>query len=68
MPLYYLDTSALLKRYKTETGTDVIDELFSSRRPAEVFVTSHFTSVEIESVGASRGSAVRIQYGAYRAS
>jgi hypothetical protein len=52
MPLYYLDTSALLKRYKTEKGTAVIDELFSSRKPGEVFITSHFTSIEIESVAA----------------
>ncbi len=52
MPLYYLDTSALLKRYKTEKGTEVIDELFSSRKLDEVFVTSHFTSIEIESVAA----------------
>ena len=52
MPLYYLDTSALLKRYKTEKGTPVIDALFSSRKPGEVFVTSHFTSVEVESVAA----------------
>ena len=52
MPLYYLDTSALLKRYKTEKGTAVIDDLFSARRQNEVFVTSQFTSVEIESVAA----------------
>ena len=52
MPLFYLDTFALLKRYKTEKGTDVIDALFSGRKEDEVFVTSHFTAVEVESVAA----------------
>jgi len=28
--IYYLDTSALVKRYVSEVGSDVIDELFSS--------------------------------------
>lgn len=52
MPLYYLDTSALLKRYRTEKGTDVVDEIFSAREKDELFITSHFTSVEVESVAA----------------
>lgn len=52
MPLYYLDTSALLKRYRTETGTDVLDAIFSARTQNEFFITSHFTSVEVESVAA----------------
>ncbi len=28
--IYYLDTSALVKRYVSEVGNDVIDELFSN--------------------------------------
>jgi hypothetical protein len=52
MPLYYLDTSALLKRYRTEEGTDVLDAMFSDQRRDESFITSHFTAVEVESVAA----------------
>ena len=52
MPLYYLDTSALLKRYRTEKGTEVLDALFSNRTRDELFITSHFTAVEVESTAA----------------
>jgi len=52
MPFYYLDTSALLKRYRTENGTDVLDAIFSGRTQHEFFMTSHFTAVEVESVAA----------------
>jgi uncharacterized protein len=52
MPLYYLDTSALLKRYRTENGTRVLDALFSGRTRDELLITSHFTAVEVESVAA----------------
>lgn len=52
MTVYYLDTSALIKRYRTETGTAVIGVLFSGRREDDVFTTSHFTSLEVESVAA----------------
>ena len=33
MAVYYLDTSAILKRYRTEKGTDVVDALYESTRP-----------------------------------
>ena len=50
MVVYYLDTSAILKRYKTEKGTDVVDKLYASD---EAFlVTSHFSCLEVESVAA----------------
>jgi uncharacterized protein len=52
MPLYYFDTSALLKRYRTEDGTDVLDAIFSAHPQHEFFITSHFTAVEVESVAA----------------
>ena len=52
MPLYYLDTSALLKRYRTEIGTRVLDALFSARTRDELVITSHFTAAEVESVAA----------------
>jgi len=52
MPLYYFDTSALLKRYRTEDGTDVLDAIFSGPSRNEFFIPSHFTAVEVESVAA----------------
>jgi len=52
MPFYYLDTFALLKRYRTENGTHVLDAIFSGRTQHEFFITSHFTAVEVESVPA----------------
>lgn len=39
MPVFYLDTSAVLKRYRSEQGTDVL-------------FTSHFSCLEVESVAA----------------
>ena len=33
MAVYYLDTSAILKRYRTEKGTDVVDALYEATRP-----------------------------------
>ena len=62
MPVFYLDTSAVLKRYRTETGTDVVDAIYDERhtpsviksifsgRRSDVLVTSYFTCLEVESV------------------
>jgi hypothetical protein len=47
MPLFYFDTSAILKRYKSEKGSDVINELFERRKPDEIFVSSLLTAVEV---------------------
>jgi hypothetical protein len=33
MPAYYVKTGALLKRYKSEPGSDVLRELFDRRHP-----------------------------------
>jgi predicted nucleic acid-binding protein len=64
MPVFYLDTSAVLKRYRTESGTDVVDSLYEERfTPTvvklvlsgyrrDVLITSHFTCLEVESVAA----------------
>ncbi|MBF8266320.1 MAG: hypothetical protein HW384_2184 [Dehalococcoidia bacterium] len=30
MPVFYLDTSALVKRYVQEKGSEVLDELFDN--------------------------------------
>jgi predicted nucleic acid-binding protein len=52
MRYFYLDTSAVLKRYRTEKGTDVVDEIYSRRQTEDAFFTSHFTCLEVESVAA----------------
>jgi predicted nucleic acid-binding protein len=62
MPVFYLDTSAVLKRYRTEAGTDVVDAIYDERHSpktiksifsgirSDVLVTSYFTCLEVESV------------------
>lgn len=50
MPIYYLDTSALLKRYRTEQGSVILNELLGTKHTDEVFVTSYFTALEAEAV------------------
>lgn len=64
MPVFYLDTSAVLKRYRTEAGTDVVDAIYDERHSpniiestftgirSDVLVTSYFTCLEVESVAA----------------
>ena len=52
MALYYLDTSALVKRYRTERGTEVMAALFSDQTPDSAFITSHLTVLEVEAVAA----------------
>ncbi|MGH9255891.1 MAG: type II toxin-antitoxin system VapC family toxin [Vicinamibacterales bacterium] len=68
MAVFYLDSSAVLKRYRTEKGTDVVDALYESvpeRKPYKDIMealreslqerrlaTSHFTCLEVESVAA----------------
>ncbi len=48
MATYYLDSSALLKRYRTEPGTEVVRELIGNSSPDDVFITSLLTTLEIE--------------------
>jgi hypothetical protein len=38
--MFYLETSALLKKYRTESGTDVVRELFEWKSDAEAFISS----------------------------
>lgn len=52
MPVYYLETSALLKRYKSEEGSHVVNELFDSKTDDEIFVTSNLSVLEMTSVPA----------------
>lgn len=64
MNTYYLDTSALIKRYVTETGSNWMQALF---RPEQVhfFITSRLTMPEVYSALARRlrdGSVSRASY------
>lgn len=50
MTLFYFDTSGILKRYKSEKGSEVVDELFEQRKPGETFASSLLTALEVISV------------------
>ncbi len=50
MAIFYLETSALLKRYRTEEGTQVIQDLIEAKHEGESLITSYFTVLEIVSV------------------
>ena len=65
MILYYMETSALLKRYRTEPGSDVIVELLERRRPDETFITSYFTLLEVEATAARALKARLLDQDAY---
>lgn len=52
MPVYYLESSALFKRYRTEKGTDVVNAIFAGRTDADVLATSQLVTVEMESAAA----------------
>ena len=49
MAVYYLDTSALMKRYRSEVGSDVVGELFEGLADSEALVTSYLTALEVNS-------------------
>ncbi|MBI4499141.1 MAG: type II toxin-antitoxin system VapC family toxin [Chloroflexi bacterium] len=49
MPLFYVDTSALVKRYRVEQGTDVVNLLFQDLLPEDRFYTSFLTALEMSS-------------------
>lgn len=49
MTLFYLDTSALVKRYKTEEGTDIIDYLYDNLPKGHSLATSFLTVLEFAS-------------------
>jgi predicted nucleic acid-binding protein len=46
VPLFYLDTAAVLKRYRTEPGSAVVDELLDARTAADTLASSRFTLLE----------------------
>jgi predicted nucleic acid-binding protein len=58
---FYLDSSTLLKRYKSEPGTELVAELVDGRRLGEEFASSYLAAIEVEAVArrALRGRALR---------
>jgi predicted nucleic acid-binding protein len=50
VPAFYLDMAAVLKRYHTEPGSAIVDELFDRRTPGGTLVSSRFTLLEGTSV------------------
>lgn len=50
MLIYYLDTSAVMKRYKSEIGSNVVEELFVGLTDSEFLITSQLTILEANSV------------------
>src|SRR5438552_15678664 len=49
MPVFYLDTSALVKRYRSEAGTDVVEQLLKNPRPEDRFFLSFLSILELTS-------------------
>lgn len=52
MPIYYLDTSAVIKRYIPEPGSDVVEELFDGLTDSDELATSYLTLLEVNSTTA----------------
>ena len=52
MAVFYFDASAVLKRYRTEKGTDVVDDIYEGRSDQHIILTSQLTCIEVESVAA----------------
>ncbi len=50
MPIFFLDTSALVKRYLDEKGSDVIDGLFENLLDNDALVISQLAVVELKAV------------------
>ncbi len=50
MPVFYVESSALLKRYRSEIGSDVVFELLDGRSENHFFTTSHFSILEAVAV------------------
>jgi len=49
MAIFYMDTSALVKRYWPEQGTDAVDEIFGHPAASDRLVTSFLTILEATS-------------------
>jgi uncharacterized protein len=46
--VYYVETSALIKRYVPESGSRTLDEIIDGRLAADLFTTPHLTHVEVD--------------------
>lgn len=66
MPIYYLDTSAVMKLYRTEIGSAVVGELFDGLTESEVLATSYLTLLEVNSTAARLLKGRAITRGHYR--
>jgi len=63
---FYVETSALIKRYRTEKGTEVVNAVFGREPPSVTLFVSHLVTVEVESaaIRALNGKALnRTAYG-----
>jgi len=49
MPVFYLDTSALVKRYRTERGTEVVEALLANPLSEDRFFISFLSIIELTS-------------------
>jgi len=49
MPIFYLDTSAIVKWYHTEKGSDAVVELLGNPSPGDRFYTSFLSVLELSS-------------------
>ena len=49
MAVFYLDTSALVKRYRTEQGTEVVEELLANPSPDDRFFICFLSIIELTS-------------------
>ena len=47
MAIFYLDTSALVKRYRTERGADVVGDLLTDPPPEDRFYLSFLTTLDL---------------------
>src|SRR3954451_114832 len=66
MAVFYLDTSAILKRYKSEKGSDAVDEIYKNVAGV-TRVTSEFTCLEFEAVASRACEGKLILEETYRA-
>src|SRR5438067_1005039 len=60
MAVFYLDTSAIVKRYRVEQGTDVLDKLFDQRTPNDRFFTSFLSVLAVTSAALRLSRSLRV--------
>lgn len=50
MRLFYLDSSAIFKRYRRESGTEVVDQILDGPRAGDRFYISFLSALEVTAV------------------